>query len=94
MNNLVDNLVFDFLKRDMDQILAKKLKDRKDNFLKADQYMTLWNYLYDRTDSVKDVINWKPIGKAFNLENIIAMYFCHTHRTKQRQIYSAKGFAY
>jgi hypothetical protein len=55
MNNLVDNPDFDSLKWDMDQILAKKLADRKDEFLPANQYMTKWNYLYDRTDSVRDV---------------------------------------
>jgi len=62
MNNLVDNPDFDSLKWDMDQILAKKLADRKDEFLTADQYMTQWNYLYDRTDSVRDV-NYLNIGR-------------------------------
>jgi hypothetical protein len=31
----------------------KKLFETNDSFLLADDYMTQWNYLYDRTDSIR-----------------------------------------
>ncbi len=53
MDNLVGKVDFTTLENSMETILMKKLAERNDAFLPADDYMTQWNYLYDRTDSIR-----------------------------------------
>jgi arylsulfatase A-like enzyme len=53
MNNLVGKAGFENLQDQMDQLLQKKLAERKDEFLPADYYMSQWNYLYDGNDSIR-----------------------------------------
>ncbi|GAB2489574.1 sulfatase family protein [Algoriphagus taiwanensis] len=53
MNNLSGNPEFKELQDRMEKLLQKKLAERKDEFLPADEYMTRWNYLYDRNDSIR-----------------------------------------
>ncbi|MBB6325142.1 arylsulfatase A-like enzyme [Algoriphagus iocasae] len=53
LNNLVDQDEYKDLQKEMEGILKKKLKATHDKFLPADEYMTQWNYLYDRTDSLR-----------------------------------------
>ena len=53
MDNLIGKAGFTKLENSMETILMKKLAERNDSFLPADKYMTQWNYLYDRTDSIR-----------------------------------------
>lgn len=53
LRNLVDKPQFKELQEELEKLLQSKLDERKDRFLPADQYMTQWNYLYDRTDSIR-----------------------------------------
>ncbi|WP_075350996.1 sulfatase family protein [Algoriphagus marinus] len=53
MDNLIGRTDFNTLESSMETILMKKLAERNDEFLPADEYMTQWNYLYDRTDSIR-----------------------------------------
>jgi arylsulfatase A-like enzyme len=53
MDNLIGKADFTTLENSMETILMKKLAERIDAFLPADDYMTQWNYLYDRTDSIR-----------------------------------------
>jgi arylsulfatase A-like enzyme len=53
LSNLVGNPQFAGLEKDLDEILQSKLKERKDEFLPANEYMTQWNYLYDGVDSIR-----------------------------------------
>ncbi len=53
LNNLVNQDEFKDLQKELEGILKKKLKATHDKFLPADEYMTQWNYLYDRTDSLR-----------------------------------------
>lgn len=52
MNNLAGNPESKELQDRMEKLLQKKLAERKDEFLPADDFMTRWNYLYDRNDSI------------------------------------------
>jgi len=62
MNNLVGKVEFDSLEKSLESMLMKKLALRKDAFLPADEYMTQWNYLYDRTDSIRP-LNYLEINR-------------------------------
>ncbi|GMQ24416.1 sulfatase [Algoriphagus sp. oki45] len=53
MNNLAGKPEYQELQGQMEKLLMKKLAERKDEFLSADDYMTRWNYLYDRNDSIR-----------------------------------------
>ena len=53
LNNLVDQKEVSELQKELENLLKTKLKERKDEFMPADYYMTQWNYLYDRTDSIR-----------------------------------------
>ncbi|TDQ18411.1 arylsulfatase A-like enzyme [Algoriphagus boseongensis] len=53
LTNLVDNPKYASLQKELENLLQTKLKERKDEFLPADEYMTRWNYLYDRQDSLR-----------------------------------------
>jgi arylsulfatase A-like enzyme len=53
MDNLMGKADFTTLENSMETILMKKLAERNDAFLPADDYMMQWNYLYDRTDSIR-----------------------------------------
>lgn len=53
LNNLVDQKEVSELQKELESLLKAKLKERKDEFMPADYYMTQWNYLYDRTDSIR-----------------------------------------
>ncbi|MFT4855973.1 MAG: arylsulfatase A-like enzyme [Algoriphagus sp.] len=53
MDNLIGKADFTTLESSMETILMKKLAETNDSFLPADKYMTQWNYLYDRTDSIR-----------------------------------------
>jgi arylsulfatase A-like enzyme len=53
LRNLVDKPQFKELQQELERLLQAKLDERKDRFLPADLYMTQWNYLYDRTDSIR-----------------------------------------
>jgi arylsulfatase A-like enzyme len=53
LKNLVNDSQFAALQGKMEILLQTKLKERMDEFLPADSYMTQWNYLYDRTDSIR-----------------------------------------
>lgn len=54
MNNLIDSQEATTIQKELDQILQKKLKATKDDFLPADEYMKMWNYLYDQTGGKSD----------------------------------------
>lgn len=62
MNNLVGKAGFESLQYQMEKLLQKKLAERKDEFLPADDYMSQWNYLYDRNDSIR-VLNYLEINR-------------------------------
>jgi hypothetical protein len=49
----VDKKEVSGLQKELEKILIAKLKERKDEFKPADYYMTQWNYLYDRSDSIR-----------------------------------------
>jgi len=53
LKNLVGDPQFASLQNDLEKVLQAKLKERKDEFLPADEYMTNWDYLYDRADSIR-----------------------------------------
>jgi arylsulfatase A-like enzyme len=53
LNNLAGKKEFENLKANLENLLLEKLSDRNDRFLPADSYMTQWNYLYDRKDSIR-----------------------------------------
>lgn len=57
MNNLVGKEEASSLQKEMEEILQAKLKKTNDKFLPADEYMKMWNYLYDspggRSDSLR-----------------------------------------
>lgn len=53
LKNLVNDPQFSALQKELEGVLHRKLKERKDEFLPADSYMQKWNYLYDRTDSIR-----------------------------------------
>lgn len=52
-HNLTGDLAYKDLQDELETLLQKKLAERKDDFLPADRYMTRWNYLYDRKDSIR-----------------------------------------
>ena len=52
-HNLTGDLAYKDLQEELETLLQKKLAERKDDFLPADRYMTRWNYLYDRKDSIR-----------------------------------------
>lgn len=54
LNNLIDTQEAAAIQNELDQILKKKLKATKDDFLPADEYMKMWNYLYDQTGGKSD----------------------------------------
>lgn len=53
LNNLVNQSEYKSLQKKLEKLLSKKLKETNDKFWPADEYMTQWNYLYDRTDSLR-----------------------------------------
>ncbi|WP_236032774.1 sulfatase family protein [Algoriphagus pacificus] len=53
LTNLVNQAEYKGLQKEMEAILKRKLKATHDQFLPADEYMTQWNYLYDRSDSLR-----------------------------------------
>jgi arylsulfatase A-like enzyme len=55
LRNLVNNPQYMGLQKELEAVLQAKLDERKDGFLPADDYMTQWHYLYDRTDSIRPV---------------------------------------
>ena len=63
MNNLAGNPEFKELQDQMEKLLQKKLAERKDEFLPANDYMTRWNYLYDRNDSIR-AINYLEVNRS------------------------------
>lgn len=52
-HNLTGDIAYKDLQEELETLLQKKLAERKDDFLPADRYMTRWNYLYDRKDSIR-----------------------------------------
>jgi arylsulfatase A-like enzyme len=54
MHNLVEMPQFTQLKNYLDGLLKAKLEATNDEFLPADEYMKKWNYLYDKTDSLRE----------------------------------------
>ena len=52
-DNLVNEPAHAELQKSLEKVLQSKLKKTKDSFLTADEYMTQWNYLYDKQDSVR-----------------------------------------
>jgi hypothetical protein len=62
MNNLIGKADFTTLESSLETILIQKLAERNDAFLSADYYMSQWNYLYDRTDSIRPV-NYLEINR-------------------------------
>ncbi|MDF2157651.1 sulfatase [Algoriphagus sp. CAU 1675] len=52
--NLVGRAQFKNLQDRMEKVLKAKLRQTKDEFLPADDYMTQWNYLYDNRDSLRN----------------------------------------
>lgn len=53
-NNLVDLPKYKNLQDSLENVLKSKLKQTNDEFLPADYYMTKWNYLYDKNDSIRN----------------------------------------
>ncbi|EAZ80071.1 sulfatase family protein [Algoriphagus machipongonensis] len=53
LNNLVNQSEYNSLQKKLEKSLSKKLKEINDKFWPADEYMNQWNYLYDRTDSLR-----------------------------------------
>lgn len=53
-NNLVDLPKYKNLQDSLEKVLKSKLKQTNDEFLPADYYMTKWNYLYDKNDSIRN----------------------------------------
>lgn len=51
--NLVNRPEYAALQKSLIKKLIKKLKEAKDDFLTADQYMAKWNYRYDGKDSLR-----------------------------------------
>lgn len=51
--NLANQSHSSTIQNELEGILQAKLREVKDEFLPADEYMTMWNYLYDRTDSLR-----------------------------------------
>lgn len=54
MNNLVGKSEANSLQEEMEKILQAKLKKTNDRFLPADDYMQMWNYLYDHPGGKSD----------------------------------------
>jgi arylsulfatase A-like enzyme len=53
LKNLVNRPEFLAVQKKLELTLQKKLKEAKDDFLTADEYMTKWNYRYDGQDSLR-----------------------------------------
>jgi arylsulfatase A-like enzyme len=53
--NLVNQPGFSTLQGKLEVVLERKLREVKDEFLPADEYMKKWNYLYDRSDSLRPI---------------------------------------
>lgn len=53
--NLVNQPQYSALQGQLEVILQAKLREVKDEFLPADEYMKKWNYLYDRSDSLRAI---------------------------------------
>lgn len=53
-NNLVDLPKYKNLQDSLEKVLKSKLRQTNDEFLPADYYMTKWNYLYDKNDSIRN----------------------------------------
>lgn len=53
--NLIDLEEHRDIQAQLEALLQKKLAERNDQFLPADSYMSLWNYLYDRKDSIRSI---------------------------------------
>jgi arylsulfatase A-like enzyme len=51
--NLVDMKEYSGLQKSLENELQSKLQQTKDEFLPANAYMTKWNYLYDKNDSIR-----------------------------------------
>ena len=52
MNNLVGKPEFARLQKQMENILAQKLKETKDEFLSGPVYLERWNYPVDESGTV------------------------------------------
>lgn len=53
LNNLVDKPEHAALQKQLNAVLEQKLKETKDEFLPADEYMKRYNYTYDMKDSLR-----------------------------------------
>ncbi len=66
MNNLVGKVEESSLQEEMEKILQSKLEKTNDRFLPADEYMEMWNYLYDhpagKSDSLR-LVNYLEINR-------------------------------
>ncbi|PZX56779.1 sulfatase family protein [Algoriphagus chordae] len=51
--NLINQSAYSELQDSLEKILQAKLDDTNDSFLPADDYMSQWNYLYDKQDSIR-----------------------------------------
>jgi arylsulfatase A-like enzyme len=51
------------LRKELDQQLNKILRKTNDRFLPADEYMRLWNYTYDDTDSLRPASYYQELAR-------------------------------
>ena len=53
MTNLLGADEYVFIQADLENQLQKLLQETNDDFLPANDYMKMWNYTWDRNDSIK-----------------------------------------
>lgn len=53
MSNLIGTDEYIFIQSDLENQLQKLLEETNDEFLPGNQYMKMWNYAWDRNDSIK-----------------------------------------
>ncbi len=54
MSNLLGTDEYIFIQSDLENQLQKLLEETNDDFLPANEYMKMWNYTWDRNDSIKN----------------------------------------
>ncbi len=57
MNNLIGADEYIFIQSDLEEQLQNLLRKTNDEFLPGEKYMQMWNYTWDRTDSIKSTEN-------------------------------------
>jgi arylsulfatase A-like enzyme len=61
--NLIHKAEYAEIQRKLDKVLQQKLKATHDDFLPADEYMKMWNYRYDRKDSLRPATYYSELDQ-------------------------------